>query len=164
MSGRWQVVMSVFDGLIKAGMPHVPSAATIDNVTRTLSENPDINELWQTLSPYPRLLAIPPQMYGVPRSPHWEKLEHEVKADHPYCAACDETEHDGLFLQVHHIKGFVKHPELELVRKNLIVLCLACHWEDGHLRLSWHETNSKVEEVSAIKLEQRREARKRLAA
>ena len=47
------------------------------------------------------------------------------------CIACGSEKH----LQVHHIKPFHLHPELELEPSNLIVLCMdtnECHLKLGH--------------------------------
>ena len=65
------------------------------------------------------------------RSPLWSALEKEVKRDHPSCASCASK----VGLNVHHIKPFHLHPELELETDNLIVLCMdvnECHLLIGH--------------------------------
>lgn len=65
------------------------------------------------------------------RSSKWPALERQVVAERRECAACGSTKH----LQVHHIKPFHLHPELELDPANLIVLCMdepECHLLIGH--------------------------------
>jgi 5-methylcytosine-specific restriction enzyme A len=77
------------------------------------------------------------------RSPKWDKVRTDFLKTHPYCSCCGgETK-----LEVHHIKPFNVHPELELDPKNLITLCEAssggvtCHLFFGHLGdyKSWNE-------------------------
>ena len=64
------------------------------------------------------------------RSTHWPKVEKDFLHKNPVCAACQTTNH----LQVHHIKPFHLHPELELDESNLITLCMEkdCHIKLGH--------------------------------
>lgn len=93
-----------------------------------------------------------------PRSPHWEQLERDIVAKHPYCAATGkEPEHnDGLILNVHHIRPYHLRPELELEPTNLIVLMggvLAVHLWLGHLG-DWHSFNPHVVEQAAEFLKQ----------
>lgn len=45
-----------------------------------------------------------------PRSPHWPTIEKRWKKAHPQCAACGSTSS----VQVHHVRSFATHPELEL--------------------------------------------------
>lgn len=65
------------------------------------------------------------------RSPHWRSVRDKHLKENPQCAACgSETS-----VQVHHIKPFHLHPELELNPKNLITLCMGsyeCHLRLGH--------------------------------
>lgn len=67
------------------------------------------------------------------RSPEWSRVRAEVIAEHPYCSCCGRTTN----LTVHHILPFRDHPELELAKYNLQVLCegwtFNCHLWVGHL-------------------------------
>lgn len=84
-----------------------------------------------------------------PRSPHWPTVEHRIKKAHPACEACGSTKN----VQVHHVKSFNDHPELELHDgtgqgpnspldpnpadgiSNFICLCMdknECHIRTGH--------------------------------
>lgn len=87
------------------------------------------------------------------RSPHWPTLEREIIAAHPFCAASGVETH----LQVHHIKPFHLHPELELEPKNLIVLTANpsgnFHFWLGHLG-DWHSFNAHVVDQAAEFLKQ----------
>lgn len=67
------------------------------------------------------------------RSSGWSKVRREHLLAHPDCAACGKKTLTGM--QVHHIKPFNLHPELELDPKNLITLCSdpQCHLLMGHL-------------------------------
>lgn len=72
---------------------------------------------------------------GERRSPQWQTIRKKHLKNQPTCAACggDKT------LEVHHIKPFNEHPELELDLNNLITLCesknngVCCHLLFGHL-------------------------------
>ena len=69
------------------------------------------------------------------RSPQWGSVRARHLILHPLCAVCEGKEN----LNVHHIKPFHLHPELELDPSNLITLCesgkkgLNCHLLIGHL-------------------------------
>jgi hypothetical protein len=65
------------------------------------------------------------------RSPNRRTVEREHLAVNPLCAACGGKRR----VQVHHIRPFHLHPELELDPKNLITLCMGpteCHLRIGH--------------------------------
>lgn len=65
------------------------------------------------------------------RSSEWAKIRDRFIDDNPFCAACGS--HNDL--QVHHVKPFHLHPELELDPANLITLCMDvndCHLNIGH--------------------------------
>ena len=65
------------------------------------------------------------------RSPEWSKVREVFLDDNPFCAACGSHAD----LQVHHVKPFHLHPELELDPTNLITLCMDvndCHINIGH--------------------------------
>jgi len=67
-----------------------------------------------------------------PRSPAWARVRREFLQDFPKCSACGGAAH----VEAHHIQPFHLRPDLELVRANLIPLCLAkgqlCHLTIGH--------------------------------
>lgn len=69
------------------------------------------------------------------RSGEWPAVRARHLKLFPTCAVCGGTKK----LNVHHIKPFHLHPELELDPKNLITLCEAlkgganCHLLFGHL-------------------------------
>ncbi len=71
---------------------------------------------------------------GVPRSPKWEETKKKFEETNPkICAACGKTKN----IQLHHIRPFHLHPELELDPANLIWLCenntpVFCHLIFGH--------------------------------
>jgi 5-methylcytosine-specific restriction enzyme A len=72
---------------------------------------------------------------GPKRSNEWPKVRKEHLKNNPKCAICEGTQQ----LNVHHIKPFHLHPELELDPNNLITLCecasygIICHLLVGHL-------------------------------
>lgn len=74
---------------------------------------------------------LPPE---AKRSKDWPKVRAQHLKDNPSCAACGELK----TLEVHHIKPFHLHPELELDPNNLITLCetasngIVCHQNIGH--------------------------------
>lgn len=84
--------------------------------------------------------------HGVERSSQWPRVEKEHLLHEPACAACG---HRGKGLQVHHIKPFHLHPNLELDPHNLITLC-EIKGRDHHLLLGhldeWESYNVNVRE------------------
>jgi hypothetical protein len=80
------------------------------------------------------MINDPQKTLGKKRSPHWRQLRKEFIAENPSCLACGGTKK----LEVHHVKPFHLHPELELDRKNLVTLCesgkhgVVCHLAWGH--------------------------------
>jgi hypothetical protein len=69
--------------------------------------------------------------------------------DHPRCAACFGKD----YLEVHHVKPFHLHPELELEPANLITLCENpthnCHFIFGHV-LDWRLANPFVRDDAGL--------------
>lgn len=72
---------------------------------------------------------------GERRSSKWVKIRKEHLEKESKCRACGGNKK----LEVHHIKPFNQHPELELDPNNLITLCesknngVNCHLLFGHL-------------------------------
>jgi 5-methylcytosine-specific restriction enzyme A len=87
--------------------------------------------------------AVHPKPRLGKRSPHWSSVRREHLKRDPACRACGGTE----TLQVHHIRPFHLHPELELDDSNLITLCehpaRDCHFTHGHF-FDWHLFNPNV--------------------
>lgn len=89
--------------------------------------------------------------FGAVRSPQWAGVRDAHLKDNPTCIVCG-----GIAgLQVHHVRPFHIHPELELDLTNLVTLCtkngtLNCHVRFGHLdnfRLKW---NPNIREDAAL--------------
>lgn len=82
--------------------------------------------------------------HGVARSPEWGRVEREHLLHEPACVACG---YQGQGLQVHHIKPFHLHPDLELDPRNLITLC-EVKGRDHHLLIGhlddWESYNVHV--------------------
>ena len=83
---------------------------------------------------------------GARRSSKWRKVRAAWLEKNPRCAACGERTN----LEVHHIKPFHTHPELELDTRNLVTLCesgkfgiKSCHRFIGH-RGNWRLINPYV--------------------
>ena len=72
---------------------------------------------------------------GSKSSGHWPKIREEHLLKNPKCALCGGDKK----LEVHHIRPFHLHPDLELNPDNLITLCESkdnganCHLLFGHL-------------------------------
>lgn len=72
---------------------------------------------------------------GSKRSGHWPKAREEHLKSNPLCAVCSGHE----MVEVHHIRPFHLHPDLELDPSNFITLCeskkngVNCHLLFGHL-------------------------------
>jgi hypothetical protein len=88
--------------------------------------------------------AIVARKHGIERSPEWPAVAHPHLLKEPACRACG---HRGQGLQVHHIKPFHLHPDLELDPNNLITLC-ELKGRDHHLLLGhlddWESYNPNV--------------------
>lgn len=92
------------------------------------------------------------ELFG--RSGSWARVRREHLEREPACAACGRTKD----IEVHHIKSYREHPELELVESNLVSLCAdPCHLVHGHL-MSWRRANPTVREDCARYLEKVRSA------
>jgi hypothetical protein len=82
------------------------------------------------------------------RSPKWSSVRKEFLKSNPVCACCGGVKK----LQVHHIKPFHTHPELELDTDNLITLCrrkkygIDCHLLVGHLGWFKNINNHVIED------------------
>lgn len=84
------------------------------------------------------------RQHGHERSPEWHRVAREHLQREPACAACG---YRGRKVQVHHIKPFHLHPQLELDPGNLITLC-AARGREHHLLLGhldeWASYNEHV--------------------
>ena len=82
--------------------------------------------------------------HGRERSPEWSRVAKEHLHREPACLACG---YKGRKVQVHHIKPFHLHPQLELDPDNLITLCEARGREHhlllGHLD-AWDSFNEHI--------------------
>ena len=78
------------------------------------------------------------------RSPKWPGERRVVLREQPTCEACGSRERP----EVHHVVPFHRDKKLELVRRNLVVLCWACHFTLGHLR-NWKSWNVSVRHMAA---------------
>ncbi len=93
---------------------------------------------------------------GCARSAKWPALRRKYLALHPHCAACGSSEE----VEVHHIRPFHLHPDLELDSENLVSLCNkhGCHFAFGH-NYDWAAYNSHVGEdarIQAMRTKQRK--------
>ena len=86
-----------------------------------------------------------PADHAESRSGHWPKVRAEHLLVEPACAACGHN----VDLEVHHVKPFHLHPDLELVDGNLVTLCRRCHQLLGHLD-QWKSFNREVREDAAL--------------
>ena len=82
--------------------------------------------------------------HGRARSPEWSRVAMEHRRHEPACVACG---YRGKKVQVHHIRPFHLHPQLELDPTNLITLCEARGREHhlllGHLD-AWDSYNEHI--------------------
>lgn len=95
------------------------------------------------------------------RSSHWSTVRKNHLKANPFCVACGDTDK----LEVHHIKPFHTHPELELEPSNLITLCesksygIICHLLLGH-NGSYKTINPNVKEDAQTWFEKLKDTRK----
>ena len=77
------------------------------------------------------------------RSGRWPAVRRHHLEREPACVACGRSKD----LEVHHIKPYRDHPELELDAGNLITLCAdPCHFVFGHLLDYARRANPHVRE------------------
>lgn len=79
------------------------------------------------------------------RSNEWPKVRKAHIAKFPCCAVCGGK----VKVEVHHIKPFHIHPELELDPANLLTLCegkktVVCHLVFGHFGNYIHKYNENI--------------------
>lgn len=73
------------------------------------------------------------------RSSDWVNIRKQHIKQHPFCIACNSIRN----LEVHHVKPYQIHPELELEPSNLVTLCKTHHLVFGHLT-DYHSWNENV--------------------
>lgn len=81
--------------------------------------------------------------FGAQRSGQWSSVSKAYIEHHPQC---EMGMHNPTLLNplnVHHIQPFHEHPELELDKNNLIVLCRFHHFIHGHLK-NWSRSNPQI--------------------
>lgn len=82
--------------------------------------------------------------HGIKRSPLWAHVEKQHLLREPGCVVCG---YKGKWVQVHHVKPFHLHPELELDPHNLVTLCER-KGRDHHLLLghfdNWKSYNEHI--------------------
>lgn len=96
---------------------------------------------------------------GTLRSSKWPAVRKQHLATHPCCVLCGGTAK----LEVHHIRPFHLHPELELDPTNFVTLCEAgkegvnCHLLFGHLGNFKSFNTTVLEDAAAwlVKITQR---------
>lgn len=89
--------------------------------------------------------------FGATRSTQWPRVRATHIAAHPTCIVCGGT----AGVQVHHVRPFHIHPELELDPANLVTLCTAngtlnCHVRFGHLDNFKDKWNPAIREDAAL--------------
>lgn len=63
----------------------------------------------------------------------WKRLRYSVlKRDGGRCQLCGRSSHDGVVLNVDHIKNLRDHPKLAMDPSNLQTLCSGCNWGKGN--------------------------------
>ena len=71
-----------------------------------------------------------PDLFGG-RSSQWSRVRKDnIKS---YCELCERKGKLLHPLELHHIRPFHLHPELELEPSNFITLCRKCHLDFAHL-------------------------------
>lgn len=98
----------------------------IDHYRSTNEHTPPVDQIAESVD-------APPQVdqsdgVGAERSGRWSTVRKHYIEDHPVCEACGSSED----LNVHHVKPFHVHPELELDPENLVTLCREHHFHIGH--------------------------------
>ncbi len=69
----------------------------------------------------------------------WRMLSERVRAEQPLCENCKASGIIRPSKECHHIQPIATHPELRLVRSNIMALCVQCHQKIEKER---HATNT----------------------
>ena len=80
------------------------------------------------------------------RSNKWPKVRAQHLLNHHFCALCGSVAD----LNVHHIKPFHLHSELELEPSNLITLCESKSWGFNCHLVAGHGGNFRYENVNVL--------------
>lgn len=85
----------------------------------------------------PLKLTVPKQKFvqtdGFLRSPQWRRLRVDaLENNNGCCELCGRNKHDGIKLNVDHIKPRKTNPELALEISNLQILCNECNAGKGN--------------------------------
>lgn len=89
--------------------------------------------------------------FGATRSPEWPRVREMHLQKEPKCVVCGGTSK----LNVHHIRPFHIHPDLELDPNNLVTLCtgnktINCHVRFGHLDNFKDKWNPNIREDAQL--------------
>ena len=79
------------------------------------------------------------------RSSQWTKVRALHLKHYPKCVLTDISYKEVDDMEVHHVKSFHEHPELELEPSNLRTIRRPFHWLFGHF-LNWEKINSHFDE------------------
>lgn len=76
-------------------------------------------------------------------SAEWRRVRYDaLKANDGRCELCGKSKHDGIFLNVDHIKNLRDHWHLRLKIENLQVLCNVCnHGKGNRDDTDWRQEN-----------------------
>ena len=61
------------------------------------------------------------------RSAKYRRLRSIYFAQHPLCEICESRGRIEMAVEVHHVQGIAKRPDLAFERGNLQSLCVRCH-------------------------------------
>lgn len=86
---------------------------------------------------------------GFPRSGEWQSVRKFFLQKNPTCAVCGSKGNLLNMLNVHHIKSYSTHPELECLHTNLLTVCRIHHLWVCHLG-NWKSINENVKEDAEI--------------
>lgn len=69
----------------------------------------------------------------------WKEIRYKIlKRDNGRCQLCGRSSHDGVIMNVDHIKPRRKYPSLAMDMTNLQTLCSSCNWgKGGRDETSW---------------------------
>lgn len=80
------------------------------------------------------------------KSKEWAEVRYKaLKFNDGKCELCGRCKHDGIVLNVDHIKPISKYPKLKKELSNLQILCSSCNWGKSNTdETDWREPSLRV--------------------
>jgi 5-methylcytosine-specific restriction endonuclease McrA len=68
----------------------------------------------------------------------WREMSERIRREQPLCQHCLHRGISRPSRECHHILPIATHPELRLVRSNIVALCTQCHQAEERAKYATH--------------------------